>query len=121
MILCRYGEIVRSILDHYPGNFYYSRRDDAQVWPWSYGRGAGSVTLPRRPVKAGGSQVGSALAPGPLFLLAPHPKGEVAGGGAGPELGHFRFKLGHFGLETLEGCSLSLELIDFTADSRQLA
>ena len=87
----------------------------------SPGRGAWSVALLTRSVTAGRSQVGSALGPGPLFFLAPHPKGEVAGPGAGPELGQLSFELGHFGLESLGGRGLSLELLDLTADSGQLA
>jgi hypothetical protein len=54
-------------------------------------------------------------APGPLFLLAPHPKGEVAGPGAGAELGQLSFELGNFGLEGLGGRGLRLELVDLTA------
>ena len=100
---------------------YCRRRCEAQIRRRSPGQEAGSVTLPTRPVKTGGSQAGSACSPDPLFFLAPHPKGEVAGPGAGPDLGQLSFELAHFGLESLGGRGLSLELVDLTADSGQLA
>ena len=103
-----------------PGHDYL-RRGDAEVRPRSPGRAAGSVTLPTRPVTTGGSHDASAFGPGPLFLPAPHPKGEVAGPGAGPELGQLSFELRHFGLEGLDGRGLSLEWVDLTAQSGQFS
>jgi hypothetical protein len=113
-------ELADQVLTITEGN-YYERRLDAQARLRSPGQAARSVTPANRAVKAGGSQVGSVSGPGPLFFLAPHPKGEVTGAGAGPELGKLGFELGHFGLESLCGRSLSLELVNFPAQSGQLA
>ena len=58
--------------------------------------------------RASGKKSGRAPKPRGLFFLAAHPKGEVAGAGAGPELGQLLFELGYFGLQGLAAAAAAL-------------